>query len=142
MQRLLAATLVASAVPAGCATKYYGRANELTTYEKNSLSCPEIDIEMVWVDDFQRRIAGQDHFDGRSALSPATDFGIGNAMERDAANKSANNRRHQLDDLRVEKGCGDRTTVPVMPAPASSTEQPHGPSASIHRSGRENRDTV
>lgn len=124
----MAGTLIASAALAGCATQHYDRANELTTDEKNSLSCPEIDIETVKVDGLQQRIAEQSRFDRRSALAFAMDFGSGNVMERDAAIKSANNRRHQLDDLRVEKGCGDRTpapartTAPVIPASAPAAE--------------------
>lgn len=113
MKRLLVGTLIASAALAGCATKFYGREDQLTTYDKNSLSCPEIDIEIAKVDEFQQRIVKQSQFDRRSALSFATDFGIGNTMERDAAIKSANTRRHQLDDLRVEKGCGDRSSAPA-----------------------------
>ncbi|MCY0388007.1 hypothetical protein OVY01_12325 [Robbsia sp. Bb-Pol-6] len=120
MKRRLLSTLIVCTALAGCATKFYGRESELTAYEKNSLSCPEIDIETAKIDDFQRRVGQESQFDGRSALSFATDFGIGNAMEKSAAIKSANNRRNQLDDLRVEKGCAKDAPPSVRTMPSTS----------------------
>lgn len=102
----------------GCATNHYGRVDALTVDDKRDLSCPEIDIETARVDAFQQQVAKQSQHDRRSMLSAATGFGIGNAMNRDAAIKSANQRRHQLDDLRVEKRCDDAPLAPpAMPEP-------------------------
>lgn len=102
----------------GCATKHYGREGDLTGYEKNTMTCREIDLETAKVDGFLEQVDKESQFDGRSVLSFLGDFGIGNLMEKDAAVKSANDRRHALDALRADKGCGYAT---VSPPPATPT---------------------
>lgn len=90
----------------GCATKYYGRQGDLTSYEKSTMTCREIDLESAKVNGFIEHVNKESEFDGRSVLSFLGDFGIGNLMEKDAALKSANDRRAALDALRTSKNCG------------------------------------
>ena len=88
----------------GCATKRYGRQTELGAVEKTELTCREIDIELSKVREFQNQV-NKDGFDGRDVMGILGDFGIGNAMERNDAMKSAELRLQQLQDLRKAKNC-------------------------------------
>lgn len=92
---------------AGCATKNYGRLGTVTDYERTTMSCREIDLEIARVDGFLEHVDKESEFDGRSVLSFLGDFGIGNLMEKDAAIKSANERRRTLDSMRVADQCGN-----------------------------------
>ncbi|WP_330769364.1 hypothetical protein [Burkholderia pseudomultivorans] len=114
---------------AGCATKNYGRMGSLTDYERNTMSCREIDLEIARVDGFVSHVDKESEFDGRSVLSFLGDFGIGNLMEKDSAMQSANDRRRALDSLRASKQCGYSTTaaqagVPAPTAPSTSSTSP------------------
>jgi hypothetical protein len=89
----------------GCATKNHGRVTPLSSMEKTSLNCREIDIEISKVQSFMTQISTNSEIDGRSVLGFLGDFGIGNAMERSAAEKSAKQRLEELNALRVERNC-------------------------------------
>jgi len=104
---VLGAALVAVFAPlmfTGCATKRYGRQTELAAAENTELTCREIDIEISKVREFQDQV-NKDGFDGRDVLGILGDFGIGNAMERSDALKSAERRLQQLQDLRKVRNC-------------------------------------
>ena len=90
----------------GCATKTYGRQGSLTNFEKDSLTCREIDLEIAKSQGFIEHVNKESEFSGRDVLAILGDFGIGNTMERSAALESANNRIAQLRDLRSAKKCG------------------------------------
>lgn len=117
MKRKLMLVLCLGALSA-CATKHYGREGQLTDYEKSTMSCREIDLERAKVNGFIGQVHQESKFDGRSVLSFLGDFGIGNVMEKDAALKSANERRQALDDLRASKNCG-YATAPASQAPST-----------------------
>jgi hypothetical protein len=89
----------------GCATKHYGRQGILTNYEKSSMDCKEIGLELAKVNGYIRGVDEESGFDARSVLSFATDFGIGNVMEKRAALKSAKKRKLALEDLSVQRSC-------------------------------------
>lgn len=112
MKRSAIATLLAF-VLAGCATKHYGRQGEVTDFEKQTLSCREIDLEEAKVHGFLGHVEKESNFDGRSVLSFLGDFGIGNLMEKDNAVESANTRLRQLQQLRLARGC---TSAPPVTA--------------------------
>ena len=95
----------------GCSTKNYGRQGTLTDYEKNTMTCREIDLEEAKVVGFLAHVEKESAFDGRSVLSFLGDFGIGNVMEKDSAVKSANERLAALKAERAKKTC-------TTPAPA------------------------
>ncbi|MGU7838690.1 hypothetical protein ACV22V_04360 [Burkholderia sp. AW33-5] len=124
------AALAALLVLAGCATKNYGRMGSLTDYERNTMSCREIDLEIARVDGFMSHVDKESEFDGRSVLSFLGDFGIGNVMEKDAAMKSASDRRQALDSLRSSKQCGYATTTPI---PSMGAAAPGAASATAGR---------
>lgn len=104
------------ALVSGCSTKNYGRQGELTQYEKDTMSCREIELEEAKVHGFLQHVDKESQFDGRSVLSFLGDFGIGNTMEKNSALESANTRLSQLQLLRVKNGC----TLGVSRTPSNS----------------------
>ena len=109
MQKLYAATLVtavlAAATLTGCATKNYGRQGDLTSFERVTLTCREIELEEARVNGFIQHVDDESSFSGRSVLSFLGDFGIGNVMEKSSALESAEKRLASLQAAR-EKTCG------------------------------------
>lgn len=89
----------------GCATKTYGRQGTLTGYEKDSMTCREIDLEVAKTRGFVDHVNKESEFSGRDVLAILSDFGIGNNMEKSAAIESGNARIEQLRDLRDKKVC-------------------------------------
>ncbi len=96
-----------------CATKNHGRLSPVSSLEKTELTCREIDIEISKVHAFLDQVSGNSAVDGRSVLGFLGDFGIGNAMERSAAESSARKRLEELNTLRVAKGCGPAAVSPA-----------------------------
>ncbi|MDU1445163.1 MAG: hypothetical protein E7F70_03315 [Pseudomonas aeruginosa] len=102
---LLGAVMLAGLSVAGCSTKNYGRQPELTDFERQTMSCREIDLEQAKVQGFLSHVREESEFDGRSVLSFLGDFGIGNLMEKEAAVDSANQRLTQLAGAKMQRGC-------------------------------------
>ncbi|WNG69315.1 hypothetical protein [Cupriavidus gilardii] len=103
--RVIVVAAVAVIAATGCATKNYGRQGTLTDYEKQTMSCREIQLEQAKVHGFIEHVNKESEFDGRSVLSFLGDFGIGNLMEKDSAMKSATERSAQLQAVAAQKGC-------------------------------------
>lgn len=92
----------------GCATKNYGRHGLLTDYEKETLTCREIKLEISKLEGFINYVSeSSTTIDGREILAFLGDLGIGNAIEASAARESATNRIAQLHELSVYKECPD-----------------------------------
>lgn len=89
----------------GCATKHYGRQEPLTSAQQVKLSCQDIDIETAKISTYLEQVEEESKFDGRSALSFMTDFGIGNTIEKRNAIEAAESRRAQLSAASAAKGC-------------------------------------
>ncbi|WP_235025341.1 hypothetical protein [Caballeronia terrestris] len=107
---MIAAAMLATAL-SGCATKQFASVGEVTPFERTTLTCREIDIEMAKTQGVQKTISEQDKFDGRSVLAFLGDFGIGNAMARSAAEDSAIKRMGELQATRAQKGCTSAAPV-------------------------------
>lgn len=123
---LLVLLVLGLATLQGCATKTYGRQGDVTAFEKNSLTCREIDIEIAKTTGFVTTVNKESEFSGRDVLAILGDFGIGNALERSAAIESANSRLDKLNTLRKDKGCGLEASTPQpigAPAPAIQASQ-------------------
>ncbi|MFT0531620.1 hypothetical protein ACMHYJ_02125 [Castellaniella hirudinis] len=99
----------------GCATKNYGRQGELTDYERQTMTCREMELETAKVHGYLAHVEKESQFDGRSVLSFLGDFGMGNVMEKSAAMEAANRRLAQLQDTQVRRGCnkGNETVDPA-----------------------------
>jgi hypothetical protein len=104
MIRLLA-IIPAALLATACATKNYGRQAAVSDFERKTLSCREIDIELAKTQAFIDHVNKESQFSGRDVLAILGDFGIGNNLERSSAMDSANNRLQQLRSLRDGKGC-------------------------------------
>ncbi|MBE0620860.1 MAG: hypothetical protein IH605_09735 [Burkholderiales bacterium] len=102
---ILAASFLVLVAIHGCATKTYGRQGTLTGYEKDTMTCREIDLELAKVRGFVDHVNKESEFSGRDVLAILGDFGIGNNMEKSAALESANKRIEQLRDQRDAKKC-------------------------------------
>ena len=79
MAALAALTL---AMTSGCATKRYGRMQELSGVERTHYTCREIELELAKVAEFRRQIAEGAEINLASVGGFLGDFGIGNAMEK------------------------------------------------------------
>lgn len=62
-------------------------------------------MELSKIDAFELQVAQGAQFSALSVASFLGDFGIGNVIERDAAIKTAKERRVQLNDISASKGC-------------------------------------
>lgn len=119
----------------GCATKRYGRVQSLTTAERQFYSCPAIEVEIAKVEAFRLQIAQGAQFNGASVMGFLGDWGIGNASEKNAAERTATERMTNLLALRAEKGCGaairtdqDGNMRPApVPEPTPSAAAPSAP---------------
>lgn len=99
----LVAVLVASSV-AGCATKRYGRLTEVSGVESNFYTCREIQLEKAKVEAFRLQVAQGAQIDWRSVAGFLGDYGIGNAMEKSDAERSATTRMNSLWRWKLKKG--------------------------------------
>ena len=102
---LLAAAAMALVLLQGCATKTYGRQSQLTGYEKTSMTCREIDLDLAKTRGFIDHVNKESKFSGKDVLAILGDFGIGNNMEKSAALESADVRISDLNALRQTKQC-------------------------------------
>lgn len=102
---LLAASALVLLSIQGCATKTYGRQGSLTSFEKDSMTCRELDLEIAKVNGFTEHVNKESEFSGRDVLAILGDFGIGNNLEKSAALESANKRIEQLRAQRDAKKC-------------------------------------
>lgn len=116
---LLAASLAAALSLSACATRDYGRQSALTDYERESMTCQEIDQEMNKVIAFVKQLesGGGGETRGIELVAALENRWIGNGLERSAALESANTRMVQLWALRDAKKCNG-------PAPAEAQTYP------------------
>lgn len=91
----------------GCATKNYGRVGTVTDFERQTMSCREIQLEQARVNGFTQAVEKESEFSGRSILSFLGDFGIGNVIEKRSALESADHRAGQLQTLSDLRRCAE-----------------------------------
>ncbi|EMW0060158.1 hypothetical protein ABIV32_001570 [Salmonella enterica subsp. enterica] len=103
MFKKIAIITIATVFISGCATKQYPQAPEVTNEEARVFDCNAVNQELAKVRGIQNEIVVTSQFDGRSILAFLGDFGIGNAIAHNAANKKANARLQQLENLKAEK---------------------------------------
>jgi hypothetical protein len=89
----IGALLLAVVFAQGCATKHYGRQDELMPDDKEKLTCSDIDLQAAEARAFIARVNKESEFSGLDVVAILIDFGIGNQIERSAALES-------LEDLR------------------------------------------
>jgi hypothetical protein len=91
---------------ASCATKRYPIATSLGAAEANALTCRELEIELLRADEVRKQISQTAEIDWRSVAAFVGDYGIGNAMAKNDAEKAINNRVASIRAAQVEKRCG------------------------------------
>lgn len=84
---------------AGCATKQYPQATNVTGAESTAMDCKALQVEIAKTQSVQQEIEQTGEFDGRTVLGFLGDFGIGNGMAKGDARKKAANRLNQLESL-------------------------------------------
>ena len=115
--------LVAAAVTvSGCATKRYGRLQPVTAAEKQVYDCRNIEVEIAKVEGFRQQVAEGAKFNGASAMGFLGDWGIGNANEKNAAERTATERMNDLLALKAEKGCNDRRPTQRSSQPQAESQ--------------------
>ncbi|MBP0623933.1 hypothetical protein [Cupriavidus consociatus] len=118
MNRLILAIGLGLLTIQGCATKNYGRVGTVTDFERQTMSCREIQLEQAKVNGFTQAVEKESEFSGRSVLSFLGDFGIGNMIEKRSAMESADNRARQLQTLSDLRRCPEATPqAATAPAP-------------------------
>lgn len=88
-----------------CATKRYDRLQSVSGAEAKRYTCDDIEIELAKVGEARKQMSQTAEIDGASVLGFLGDFGIGNAMEKNAAEKTINERDSDLRDLKAQKDC-------------------------------------
>ena len=89
-----------------CATQRYGRQTSISETEKQVYSCKDIKIEAAKTEEFLNSVKMQRHnTNGAHVLGFLGDFGIGNAMEGDAAELSGEKRLQELKQLQTQRNC-------------------------------------
>ena len=99
--------LSAALIMAGCATKQYPQAANVTGPESSAMDCKAVPLEIAKTRSVQQEIEATGEFDGRTVLGFLGDFGIGNGMAKGEARKKAANRLNQLEALKAAK-CADQ----------------------------------
>ncbi|SCY31528.1 hypothetical protein [Nitrosospira sp. Nsp13] len=113
MKRIaLVCTLLLLASIQGCATKIYGRQGSVTSFERTTMTCREMDLEIAKTRGFVDHVNKEAAFSGRDILAFLADFGIGNNLERTAALESADTRIKQLEEQRQIKQCAVASAQP------------------------------
>lgn len=77
----------------------------LVPAETQNLDCKQIGIEIAKVEGFEQQVYEGAKIDWRSVAGFLGDYGIGNAMEKNEALKSAADRKAELRKLQADKGC-------------------------------------
>jgi len=107
MKAATVATLIAVGLAAaGCATKRYPMATPLGSAERSAMTCRELDLEMIRVDEVRAQINSTAKTDWRSVAGFLGDYGIGNAMAKGDADRALDRRTLAINAARAEKNCG------------------------------------
>lgn len=101
----MCAAMVLAVGASGCATKRYGRLTDVSGVEQTEMTCREVRLEKAKVEAFRLQVANGAKIDWRSVAGFLGDYGIGNAMEKTDAEKSATRRMMQLDTMYAQKRC-------------------------------------
>lgn len=90
----------------GCVTKPLGREDALTSTERTSMTCHDVDLELARTQAFVQRVNEESaKTDARDVSGFLLDWGIGNHMEHNDAVNSGLARQKQLEELQAQKNC-------------------------------------
>jgi hypothetical protein len=89
-----------------CATKRYPIATNIGASEQSMMSCHDLELELVRAEEVRLQISKTAKTDWRSVAGFLGDYGIGNAMAKNDAEKAINARVVAINDAKAEKKCG------------------------------------
>lgn len=113
MRAILVAAAVAAVGLSACATKRYPIATPLGPAEVSAMTCRELDLELIRADEVRKQISDTAQVDWRSVAGFLGDYGIGNAMAKNDAEKAINNRVESIRTAKAQKGCaGPSASLP------------------------------
>lgn len=121
----VAVCLAVLASLAACATKRYPIATPLGGAERSAMTCRELELESIRADEVRKQITDTATVDWRSVAGFLGDYGIGNAMAKNDAEKAINTRVAAINEARVEKGCS--AAGPSLPAQIRKFVEDHLP---------------
>jgi hypothetical protein len=89
--------------------------------------CAALDAQVAEAEKFRAQVAHTSEFSGADVLAFLIDFGIGNAIEKSAALKSADEREEKLKERQAKLGCTKglqrvRTNEPADEAPRHTAD--------------------
>ena len=90
-----------------CATKRYPIATGLGEAERTVMTCRELDLELIRAEEVRKQISGTAKTDWRSVAGFLGDYGIGNAMAKNDADKAVNTRVTAIHAARSAKKCNE-----------------------------------
>ena len=94
-----------------CATKRYPIAEPMSSAEAKLMTCHDLQLELIRTEEVEDKIDKTGEFNGKTVLGFLGDFGIGNGMAKDEAQKAVSARRSAIREAQVKKGCiGDSST--------------------------------
>lgn len=70
------------------------------------MTCRELDLELIRAEEVRKQISSTAQTDWRSVAGFLGDYGIGNAMAKNDAEKAINARVVAINDAKAEKKCG------------------------------------
>tara|TARA_Y100001947_G_scaffold159504_1_gene177362 strand:- start:3159 stop:3479 length:321 start_codon:yes stop_codon:yes gene_type:complete len=99
------ALLCGAVLIAGCATKRYPMATQLSPVQAAEMTCRELALELSEVEQTQEQIANTSEIDWRSGAAFLMDLGIGNAMAKNEAESALAERRRSIRQAQADKSC-------------------------------------
>ena len=96
-------------ITSGCATKDFGRLAPVSHNELVQMDCLKIESELLKVKSFNQDVDNKSKIDALSILAFINDAGIGNALAKSSAHKSANLRYLQLQEASIANKCDNHS---------------------------------
>jgi hypothetical protein len=103
---ILACLLISAvSLSAACATKRYPMATPLGSAERAAMNCRELELELIRSEEVKKQIVNTAEMDWRSVAGFLGDYGIGNAMAKNDAEKALSNRIESIRVAQIQKDC-------------------------------------
>jgi hypothetical protein len=101
----IAAIVALGVLVTGCATKRYPIATPLSGSEVSAMNCRELQLEIIRAKQVQTQISNTAQMDWRSVAGFLGDYGIGNAMAKQEAEKAIRDRVSSIRSAQTSKNC-------------------------------------
>lgn len=103
--KLVVVAVSAALAVSGCATKRYPIATPLAAAERDAMTCRELNLELIRAEEVRKQINQTAEMDWRSVAGFLGDYGIGNAMAKNDADKAITLRVSDIRTAQSAKGC-------------------------------------